>query len=349
MEQRGRRSRVTLVLGAVLLLSLLVGCGGGGLLGLIFNLVSVGKLVASVTDLFDRFGGSADDYMVYYDGYALNKRPNIDGSLRLEGLPVGTHLISVVETNSRTGFHQSVEIVAGQADLPLGDYNPVQGATIKGTVQRQTGTGQVAVANQLVVGVFGGAELLRAGIGGTVTIPPPAGTVYVMGYTDNTGRYTLGPCEYGNWLVFSALPGYYADARFVAVAGGNDATAQNLLLQENLQEPSGRVTGAVATSANVALNEALVYAEFATPYRPQLSPARAAQLAGQAGFPLIAQPWVGMARLGTISGAAGAYTMLTKTGGQTIVGFKYDYRAKSADVNIGHNENLTIDFGLDRR
>ena len=119
--------RGVLVLGGILLIAVLTGCAAGGLLGLIFDLVAVGKLVSNVEDLVDEFGGDPDDYQVYYDGYALNERPDIDGDLELEGLPAGTHLISVVDANNRTGFHQPVQIAAGQADLPLGDYNRSRG------------------------------------------------------------------------------------------------------------------------------------------------------------------------------------------------------------------------------
>jgi len=349
MDRNRSMKRSVGLLVTIVIIGVLTGCAAGGILGLIFDLVAVGKLVASVDDLIDRFGGDADDYEVYYDGYPLGERPDLDGDLALEGLPAGTHLISVVDENKRTGFHQPVDIAAGQADLELGDYTPILGATIEGIVERQTGVGQVAVADQPVVAIFDGAELLRTGIGAPVTIPPAAGTVYVMGYTDNTGNYKLGPCQYGQWLIYTALPGYYADARLVTVSGDNDAEEQDLYLQENALEASARIGGAVASDENVGLADALVYSEYDTVYSPQLTAARAAQITGQAGFNFIAQPWVRLWRTGTIAGGAGAYTMRTKTGGQTIVGFKYDYRAESVDVNVAAGDDLNIDFALNER
>lgn len=344
---RGAR-RGVLVLGGILLIAVLTGCAAGGLLGLIFDLVAVGKLVSNVEDLVDEFGGDPDDYQVYYDGYALNERPDIDGDLELEGLPAGTHLISVVDANHRTGFHQPVQIAAGQADLPLGDYNPIEGATIEGKVERATNTGQVAVANQLVIAVLGGAELLAVG-GAPIVIPPPAGVTYVMGYTDNAGEYILGPCAYGRWLVFSAIPGYYADARLVTVSGDADADEQDLLLEQNALETSAVLGGAVASEDNQGLNAALVYSEFGVVYSPQMSVTNAGRLVGQAGFNFIAQPWFNLARLGTVTGGAGAYSLRTRTGAQTVVGFSYDYRATSTDITVLANDNLTIDFALEER
>lgn len=347
-EIRDAKRRV-LVFGGIVLVAVLSGCAAGGLIGLIFDLVAVGKLVSNVQDLVDEFGGDANDYQVYYDGYALNKRPNIDGALRLEGLPAGTHLISVVDDDHRTGFHQPVEIVAGQADLPLGNYNPIRGATIKGMVERQTNTGRVGVANLGVIAVLNGAELLAAGAGAPITIPPPAGVTYVMGYTNNTGQYTLGPCAYGRWLVFSALPGYYADARLATVSGDSDANGQNLLLEQNALEPSAVLSGAVASEENQGLGAALVYSEFGVVYSPQMSATNAGRVVGQAGFNFIAQPWFNLARLGTVTGGAGAYSLRTRTGAQTVLGFKYDYRARSTDVTALANDNLTIDFALEER
>lgn len=341
--------RALLVVGGIVLIAVLSGCAAGGILGLIFDLVAVGKLVSNVGDLVDEFGGDADDYQVYYDGYALNERPDIDGDLELEGLPVGTHLISVVDANHRTGFHQPVQVVAGQADLPLGNYNPIEGATIRGAIERETDSGQVAVANQLVIGVLDGAEMLAAGAGAPIVIPPAAGVTYVMGYTDNSGEYILGPCAYGRWLVFSALPGYYADARLVTVSGDVDADEQDLLLERNPLEPSAVLAGAVATEGNQGLNTALVYSDFNVVYSPQMTATNAGRVAGQAGFDFIAQPWFSLARLGTISGGAGAYALRTKSGAQTVVAFKYDYRPRSTDLTVLANDNLTIDFALEER
>ncbi len=213
MQQALSRDRLGLILATVVLVAILSGCAGGLIAGLL-KWVTHGELIGNVKDLLDRFDKDPVEYQVFFDGYPLGQRPDNNGELDLRGLPIGRHLMSVVDDSYHVGFHQSIEIAEGQTQLPLSEINPILGGVISGKVEGETsGGGRSPVTDTLVVAILDGADMLAQNGGATISIPPADNTTYVMGYTDNTGIYRLGPCIYGSWLVTTALPGYYADAR----------------------------------------------------------------------------------------------------------------------------------------
>lgn len=348
MPQIRLRHTLASPLAALLIVTLLAGCGGT--LALLFKLASVGHLIGNVTDLVDRFGKSSTEYAVFFDGYPLGQRPDNTGKLDLRGLPAGRHLISVIDKDYRTGFHQAVDIVAGDDALQLAGYNPVQGAIISGKVERETSDGgRSQVARTLVIAVFNGADMLRTNGGRTMTVPPSeVSSEYIMGYTDSTGAYRLGPARYGTWLVTTALPGHYGDARVVVTSGTGDSRNQNLLLAPQQANPTGTMSGSVTRSATQGIADALVYTNLQEPYQVQLTAQRAAEIANSTGFGMIAQPWFAWTSLGTITDASGAYSLSSRMGKQTATAFKYGFRAKSWDGNLGLGVT-PMDFDLSPR
>jgi len=343
------KSRTAQITVAIVLTVLLGGCAGGLIAGLL-QWAAVGAIVGNVSGLFDEFDTDPDQYQAFFDGYPLGQRPNNTGNLDLRGLPTGTHLISVIDDEYRTGFHQQVEILTGHNQLPLGAINPVEGAVIGGKVEREaSGGGSAVVANLPVVAIFEGANMLAAGGGATISIPPTEGATYVMGYTDDTGTYRLGPCISGTWLVTTALPGYYADARLVAVTRTTRQSNEDLYLAVQDGAESARVSGSVTQRGAQALAQALVYTQLEEAYSPVLTEERATEVEGAAGFGFIAQPWFAWTRLGTVSGEAGAYTMRTGTGAQTVTGFKYGYQAGSVDLELSSGDDYSLDFDLPKR
>jgi hypothetical protein len=332
----------------LLLTVLLTGCGGT--LALLFKLVSVGQIVGNVTDLVDRFGKSSTEYAVFFDGFPLGQRPDNTGRLDLRGLPAGKHLISVIDGDYRTGFHQTVDITPGDDGLQLSGYNPVQGAVISGRVERETsGGGRSQVAHTLVVAIFNGASMLQNSGGSIISIPPPDESVeYIMGYTDSTGTYRLGPAKYGSWLVTTTLPGHYGDARVVVTSGGGDSRNQNLMLTAQQANPVGTIMGSVTRSATQGIADALVYTQLQEPYRVQVTSQCAAEVANDSGFALIQQPWFAWTVLGTVTDQSGAYSLSSRMGRQTVTAFKYGYRAKSWEGDPGLGTSR-IDFDLSAR
>ncbi len=345
MQQALSRDRLGLILATVVLVAILSGCAGGLIAGLL-KWVTHGELIGNVKDLLDRFDKDPVEYQVFFDGYPLGQRPDNNGELDLRGLPIGRHLMSVVDDSYHVGFHQSIEIAEGQTQLPLSEINPILGGVISGKVERETsGGGRSPVTDTLVVAILDGADMLAQNGGATISIPPADNTTYVMGYTDNTGIYRLGPCIYGSWLVTTALPGYYADARVVITSGAGDSQNEDLYLPNQPFDNSATVLGSV-TQNGLQLADALVYTDLDTAYDGQLTTERAGEVEDDAGFGFIAGPWFAWTRLGTVTAISGAYTMRTAPGNQTITGFKYQYRAKSGDFGPAPGADLHLDFDL---
>ncbi len=333
----------------VLLVSLLTGCAGLALLTLVAKVLTIGEIFTRLDDLVDRFDKDGDEYEVLFDGYQLDKRPEKNGDLELTGLPVGSHLISVVDDDRRTGLHAQVLISAGQQQLDLDDTNALEGATISGRVERDVSGNVSRVAHVPVIAIKDGAQELAASGGSAIVIPPAQDTcTYVMGYTDASGDYKLGPCAYGTWLVAAYIPGYYADARIVDVSGGSDASGRNLMLTASAEDIS-TVTGSVTDDGSAGIAQALVYAELGTAHSVGLTQSRADDVEDDAGFAMISGPWFAWRGLGTETDDSGAYTLRTVPGSQRVVGFKYEYQAKYADMEPDASQALELDFSLEER
>ncbi len=348
MTHAPARTRLGQALTSIIFIALLTGCGGA-LLGLVFQLLAAGAIVGNIDRLIDQFDKDPWEYQAFLDGYSLGQRPDNSGNLDLRGLPAGMHLMSVIDNVYRTGFHKVVEISTGDAQLPLGDINPIEGVAIRGKVERQTaGAGRVVVPNTLVVAIFNGAQMLRADGGATIPIRPPDDVAYVMAYTDALGSYALGPCISGPWLVTTVVPGYHADARVVAVNRPNDSVNQDLYLPDNPLALSARVSGSVIQTGAGGLDAALVYTDLVTAHRVQPTAARAAEIEADAGFALINGSWFAWSLLGTVTDQAGAYTMRTGTGLQTLNAFKYRYQGKQGTITLQADDNLNTDFDLPR-
>lgn len=348
MRQARLRARLLHPLAALLVVVMLTGCAGG--LGLLLQLVAAGNLIGDVSNLLTRFEKPATEYRVFFDGYPLGQRPDNTGRLDLRGLPAGRHLLSVVDTEYRTGFHQIVNVVAGDTALQLADYNPVFGAVISGRVERETATGgRSQVARTLVVAILNGANMLQQGAGETISIPPTDDSVtYIMGYTDDTGIYRLGPAIYGSWLVLTAMPGHYGDARVVVTSGAGDSANQNLLLPLQQASPVGAMLGSVTQTSGQGIAEALVYTQLQQPYQVEVAGQRATEVSNSAGFALIAQPWFAWNRLGAITDGAGIYALSSRPGVQTVTAFKYGFHAKLWNGELGLGATR-LDFDLTPR
>ena len=220
--------RKPFTIGTVVIISaLLVGCAGAFLW--VAQLLALGIVAGQVTDFFGR---DSTDFNVVIDGYDLGIHPNPSGALNLDGLPTGDHLISVIASDLRVGWHSTVTI---QQNVPvdLGQITPIQGAIISGKVAREVGTSQAPLEGALIAAVKGGAALLAQVGGSQMSFPPPSTLTAILTYSDAQGNFRLGPCEFGDWLVTAAYPGLLADATLCSVQSGVDAGGQNLLLEPN--------------------------------------------------------------------------------------------------------------------
>lgn len=334
---------------AILLICLLSGCAGLALLSLVFKALAVGALVAQVGDLF-KFGHPSTEFTFYFDGYDTGKHPNTDGSLNLDGLPAGHHLLTVTETSKTVGFHKHVEIKTNRS-LNLGNITPIQGGTISGHLRRQVGATKVPLAGVRVAAIFGGGSIIAAGTGRPITLPPRNDTdVVIMGFTDSTGRYELGPAPYDQpWIVTAAYPGYLTDAVIANVSAGHSPDNVDLLLQpDTTADAPANAQGTVAKKGGSGLAAALVALNMSTPFGPNVDTPRMNALTTAVG-PLRAEPWFLWSSLATVTDDASAYSLAAPPGLNELYAFKFGYRAVSADATLVSGEILTTDFTLSTR
>lgn len=331
---------------AVLGVPVLTGCAGF-LLALALRIVSLGALGLEISDFIGR---DSQQFTALVDGYDLDLHPDTNGKLNLTGLPVGTHLLSVVREDRREGWHRVVSVTSGSR-IDLGEVNLIGGGLIKGRLQRQVGSGKAPLGGVRVAAILGGAELVSQATGTLQTLPPPLGaSTTIMDYTDESGYFTLGPCTYGNWLVTAAYPGLTTDVRFCQVSGGDDARGQDLTLEPlDPAEPPGTIRGNVLAANGGPLAAALVNADLQTPLQPVLTAARAAALQSQAGVPLRPQPWCRWTSLATQSDLGGAYEFEVPAGTHNVYGFKYTYESRASDVSVGAGGSQGLDFELPKR
>ncbi|MBU0610777.1 MAG: carboxypeptidase-like regulatory domain-containing protein [Armatimonadetes bacterium] len=339
-------SKLTMLPIAILLVCLLAGCAGLALLSLVFKALTVGALIAEVTDLF---GHDSTEFTLYFDGYDTGRHPGTNGSINLTGLPTGHHLLTLAETDKTVGFHKHVNI-ATNGNLNLGTITPIQGGTIAGRLQRVVGGTNVPLAGVRVAAIFGGGALIQQATGQLTTLPPQNDTdVVMMGFTDATGQYKLGPAAYGSWLVTAAYPGHLADAVVTQVTGGSSPTNVNLLLPPDpVAAASPTIAGTVVKENGGVLADALVALNLGTPFTPAVDPARVTALTGQLGT-LTNQPWFAWSSLATTTSAAGAYNLVALPGPHSLYGFTYGYVATATDVNLAAGEILNADFTLEAR
>jgi hypothetical protein len=335
--------KLTMLLAALLLITLLSGCAG--LLLLLSTAVAVGQLYGQVTDFL---GLHNTDYTLYLDGYDMGIHPSPSGTLDLKGLPVGDHVLTLASDNKHLGFTVNVTIIADQ-QVNLGQVTPLQGGSISGTVRRLVGTSQVPLAGVRVAAVLGGSSLVTAG-NSPLTLPAGNDKTVILGFTDANGNYTLGPAQFGQWIVTAAYPASYTDAQIVNVSSGNDAGGTNLLLTADPNASNAAtVRGTVIAKDGGVLSQSLVASTLVTPFAPALEPTRLAALQSQIGGDLMAQPWFQWRTLATVSTVAGAYEFEVPSGEQGIYAFKFGYLAQNVDVTLAADEAKTLDYTLPPR
>ncbi len=339
------RNRAVSVVIVVLVVVVIVGCGAAGLFGL-FKLIGLGRMVGN---LFSESGDPPTEYQVYVDGYDIDRTPGPNGDIDLAGLPGGVHLVSIVTADKHNGKHKLVEIDPNQT-ANLGQVNTFDGATIAGTVSRQTaGGGTSLMTGVLVVAVKDAANLLQTGVGSPIYLPPDSATsplTYLVAYTNEEGQYLLGPAEYGDYIVIASGAGYYSDAAFVEVSEDQDKSGVNLLLQDDPSQNPGRVSGAVTVAS---ASQVLLTAELDRVYRTPISSALRQQIEQLSGIPLTPEPWFRLRTLTILSDALGHYELDLPAGWHNLQAFMFGFQAQEVGVDVHAETLVTVDFALEAR
>ena len=330
------------LIGVAVVIAVLGGCGGG--VTTILAALGIIKLHDIYTDVTEEISDNPEDTLtLMIDGYVVRTDvPNRQGRVELNGLPEGRFLLSLISPDYRRGWHALVSI--GETDHL--EVNPFTGAIISGTVAREaSGGGHVNVANALVLAFRDGAAHIADGLG--ALSPGDAGVSYVLGLSDASGQFKLGPVEYGSWLVIAVLPGYKCDARLVNVSAGHDATGLAFVLTEDENARTATITGTVAREkTGTPLASALVRADLTLPFVPPVSDGAYSRVKNELGRTMREDNWVSVPFVAATTGAAGTYTLRVPVGEMRLWAYKYGYRGAYIDVHTEVGGSLARDFRL---
>lgn len=295
--------------------------------------------------------GTGDDsspFAILLDGYPVASAGTANGQVSLPGILEGDYLLSAVQQpDPRLGLHTLVHFIPGDS-VDLRTINPFQGALLRGQVRRDSSSGPL-LGNTRVVAVKGAAALLAAGEG-PLEVPPLVGSdlTCVMGYTDASGQFVLGPMEYGDYLVTSVLPGYEADVRWVRLSASGDANA-NLVLAADASATTGAVRGLVTNRSGTTLSEPLITARLETPLEPSITASARSRVTSDSGLSMPAGPWFAWRSLTGTGSTAGQYLIDLPAGAATLEAFKVGWRALAAGVTVSAGGLATQDFALQAR
>ncbi len=340
-------ARLPRLLVVAVLVTLLAGCGGGGLFGALLGLVAVGNVIGELGNLIG--GDDPDEFDVYLDGQLLPEHPDGGGNLHLRGLPEGRHLLQIIAPSRYRGA-VSLITVDPDTDLPLNNLQHQVGGRIRGTVTvQETGGATRAAARVPVYAIPGGAQ--AASIGAPIVQVPPDGTYYVM-YTDGNGQFSLDAGATGDYLVTAVVAGCDADARLVQGLGER----QTLRDMDLTRVADGVATGIVRGAANEqvaggtqSLAGASLRAGLQLGLLPDVPQATIDRIAAASGVALRPSPWFQWHVLSTLSDAGGTYVLDLPAGNSRITCFAYDHQPGYRDAVVVNAADLRVDFTLQPR
>lgn len=338
-----RRKAATLVRPVLIALICfgLAGCGG------VVALLAPYLMLKDWEDWFSDDDEAPADYEVFVDGYEVGTLGDASGVLNLNGVTARDYLVTVARPPAFTRGLQALVSIAQNGSVDLRQQNLFEGGAISGTVRRDS-TGGVLMPAVRVFALRGGSTAL-ASSGTTIALPAAAGSgrEVMMGYTDDTGSFRLGPALYGDWLVFATSAGYFLDAVHVTVSSTRNGTA-NLVLQPDATVQTGVVTGAVSRSGGL-LDSPLVTAFLQTPYVPQITAETRNDVIAASGLTLPAGAWFSFDTLTTIAPGTRDFSLTLPVGTHDLEAYAFNYRASSTIVGVTQGAALVQDFVLSHR
>jgi hypothetical protein len=301
-------------------------------------------LLAIWDQYFNNHNESPSDYRVFLNGYDLSASATANGIFVFPGVSGGDYLLSVARASDlRTGLHATVR-VQPRLTVNLSGYNPFDGGVISGTVRSGSASGPLLAGVRVVAIYHGLAALVSAA---PVVIPQAFGTTmdYMMGFTNSSGQFKLGPAKFGDWIVTVAAAGYAADAKYLSVASGTDGVA-NLVLTSDAGASVGTIRSTISGSGGATIQLPLLTAALATPFEPTITAATRSAVAAAAHTTLPSGPWFRFLTLATVGSTSGVCLLDVPAGTHSVEGFKYGYTATQASVAVAPGDLATHDFAL---
>ena len=359
-----------LVAVALALSAVLVGCGGsssspttpagntGGVKG---------ALAAAV---------NPQDYSIYVDGKKLAATPAADGSFELPQLPVGRHMLALIDESGMVGTYLPIEVDSGET-VDVGDITPLPTGQIVGTVMKRGADGDLTplagvevLADPNVYVIMGGAEGVAPGADGSMrpdiypSPPRDAGLVQCTAITDEAGHYVMPGVAPGEYTVTVSVPGLEQGVQWVWVTSGEEATADFQLLEAvdpGVGTVRGTVLGKTEDGGRAPLQGALVTITLALPWEPPLPlqptpapsdavarhplPAQAGDDPG--GVPIICPPPYRFEQFQTLTDRNGQWSLNVPSGHLNVSIWAEGYEGSWQEIRVEPDATVTVDATLE--
>lgn len=323
----------------------LAGCGGGGL-GALLGLISIGNAVGEIEDLFG--GDTADRADVLLDGQVIRTVDRGNNTIRLQGLPEGRHLLQIVSSDFR-GILRLINVNPGE-DVQLGQLQAEDGGLISGTVMLREADDSTRPAVRVAVYAVPRAQV-NLSPGGAATTLPPLQTHYVA-YTDGNGRYEFNAVTPGDYLVTATVAGYTANVQLIqGLQVEQRQRNKNLELVAD-DVPAGSAAGVVLGNTNggsSSLGGASLRASLGSAYVPAIPQDTANRISRQDGGTVRSSSWFRWEVLSTLADSGGSYSLPLPPGTPRIDAFSYGFRPAFRDPTIVADVRTPVDFTLEQR
>ena len=350
--------RNLLLLGVlVLLVALLVGCGGSGSTP---KPAQSGALSGKIT------AAGAQDYAIYVDGAKVAAVPTASGAFSIPHLPPGPHTLSFIAPTGMTGAYVDATVTSGDT-VDVGDVTPVVGGQITGLVMKEDGAGgltplagvEVIADPEIWYALSGGGSSTGGGTAQPLqsTEPVPGENVKYKAVTNDDGSYTIPAVAPGPYMVTVNLPGLEQGQQFVSVPSGGTASA-DFHLKAVVAPGVGTIEGTVlgkTDSGNIPLEGAVVTVLISgrwlppTPIQPLPMPVKGLQAVS--GVPPdaigIMPPPYFFNEFSTLTDASGKYSLNVPSGHATVQVWAEGYVWSSQTVTVQPDATLPLDFLLE--
>ena len=350
-----------LVAVGLVLLALLVGCGGSS---------SPTPPAGNTGGLRGMLAGTANpqDFAIYVDGMKMAAAPAADGSFRLPQVPAGQHTLALVDSTGLVGKYLAVEVTAGET-VNVGEITPLPAGQIGGMVMKLTADGSLTplagvevLADPNVYVIMGGAD---GAVSPSIYPPPPRdpSLVQYKAITGEDGSFLIPAVEAGEYTVTVSVPGLEQGVQWVYVSSGQ-LVAANFQLREAVEAGVGTVEGTVlgksSEGGETPLEGALVTISVSTPWMPPLplepTPAPPGAVArhplpAQAGadpgtMPIIVPPPYRFEQFQTLTDKDGHWSLNVPSGHLSLSIWAEGYEGFWQEITVEPDQTLSVDCTL---
>ncbi|MBM3501798.1 MAG: carboxypeptidase regulatory-like domain-containing protein, partial [Armatimonadetes bacterium] len=255
--------RVASLLAGVLLVCIVVGCGGGDAIAPPQG--TTGQVSGRVVGV-----GDPTEYTILVDGQPTDIQPGPSGDFLVPGLPPGPHTIGIVKGGAMQGIYLPAPVEPGQ-DTNIGDVTPELGGQIAGIVTRVLEDGTVEAVEGVEVTATAMVYWEPGDPGGTDPSEPVGigrtgdpEQVVISAFTNANGSYLMEAVPVGGYDVMVVVPGYDPQVQWVWVDAGT-TVATDFRVYPAPEQGVGTVEG-IVTGAGAPLEGAMVTLTTRSPW-----------------------------------------------------------------------------------